>query len=145
MAELKRYDRGPWDLLEDMRERVGSLFEEMPFFYRRPLPVVDVQERDDAYILEAELPGMSDKDVEVRVEGNVLSISSQKEERKEEARGGYMRRERRSRSFHRSFRLPDDVQHEKIEATFKNGLLTLTLPRSGPKKEKGRRIAIQKP
>jgi HSP20 family protein len=80
--------------------------------------------------VEAELPGMSEKDIEVKLDGNVLSISSKKKEEKEEKREGYLRRERRSAAIHRSFSLPTDVKKEAIDAEFNNGLLTIDLPKT---------------
>jgi len=100
-------------------------------------PKVDVREEKDRYVLEADLPGLTEKDVEVKVENNLLSISSSKKEEKEEKKNGYLVRERKEASFARSFVLPEDVARDKISAAFKNGLLTLTLekaPEAQPKK-----------
>jgi HSP20 family protein len=100
-------------------------------------PRVDVREEQDGYVLEADLPGLTEKDIEVRVEQNLLNISSSKKEEKEETRNGYIMRERRSYAFARSFVLPEDVNRETINAEFKNGVLTLKLakrPESQPKK-----------
>ena len=92
-------------------------------------PSVDVRDQDGSYLLEAELPGRSEKDVDVKVERYRLTISSSNEEKQEEKRDGYLMRERRSSSFTRSFVLPADVDREKIEANFKNGVLTLIIPK----------------
>jgi HSP20 family protein len=100
-------------------------------------PKVDVHEEKDRYVLEADLPGLTEKDVEVKVENNLLSISSSKKEEKEEKKDGYIMRERRGYSFARSFVLPEDVNREAIEAKFQNGVLTLFLvkhPEAQPKK-----------
>ncbi len=93
-------------------------------------PAVDVRELDDRYVLEAELPGMSEKDIDVKVEGNLLTISSVTNEEKDENLNGYMIRERHSNGFQRSFVLPKDVDATNISARFSNGLLTLDLQKT---------------
>jgi HSP20 family protein len=99
-------------------------------------PAVDVREDDDKYLMEMELPGLTEKDVNVKVEDGVLTISSKKEESKEEKDEGYLRRERRHHSFSRSFTLPDNVDVDKITANFKNGLLDVSVPKSPAAKPK---------
>ncbi|MBN1524651.1 MAG: Hsp20/alpha crystallin family protein [Spirochaetales bacterium] len=93
-------------------------------------PRVDVREEKEQYILEADLPGLTDKDIAVKIENNLLSISSEKNEEKEAEKNGYLIRERKGYSFTRSFVLPEDVDREKINASFKNGVLTLTIAKS---------------
>ena len=106
---------------------------------------VDIREEEDAYLLEAELPGLTEKDIEVKVENDLLQISSRKEEKEEEAKEeqkkGYLVRERRSSSYHRSFVLPKDTDREKIEASFNSGLLTLSIPKTAA--SKARQIEVK--
>ncbi len=97
---------------------------------------VDIREDEAAYVVEAELPGLTEKDIEVKVENDMLTIASRKEASREEKKGGYLLRERRSESFRRSFVLPADVDRQKIEARFENGLLVLSLPKSEAAKPK---------
>ena len=104
------------------------------------LPRVDVQEKADAYHLEAELPGLTEKDFTVNVEHNLLTIASEQERDEERHENGYVIRERRSGAFRRSFTLPEDVDANRIGATFKDGLLTLTVPKGA--KAKARQIAV---
>jgi HSP20 family protein len=111
--------------------------------WSRDFPAVDVREEKDRYRIEADLPGMTEKDVEVRVENDVLSIASKKEEKREEKEEGYLMRERRSSSFRRRLRIPSDVDRDGIDAKFKDGVLTLDLPRTGDSKSK--LIDIKKP
>ncbi len=99
-------------------------------------PSVDVREDEDNYIVEVELPGLSEKDVEVKVENGVLTIASRKDESKEEKDEGYIRKERRHFSFKRSFSLPENVDVEKIAANFKNGLLDIAVPKAPAAKPK---------
>ncbi len=79
--------------------------------------------------MEVELPGLTEKDVEVKLENTLLTISSTKDEKKEEKKNGYVLRERTSARFSRSFVLPEGVDREKIAAEFKNGILKLTFPK----------------
>jgi HSP20 family protein len=99
-------------------------------------PAVDVREDDDNYLVEVELPGLSEKDVEVKVENSLLTIASRKDESSEEKDEGYIRKERRHYSFSRSFSLPDNVDVEKITANFKNGLLDVAVPKAPAAKPK---------
>jgi HSP20 family molecular chaperone IbpA len=105
------------------------------------MPRVDVQEKADAYHLEAELPGLTEKDFTVNVEHNLLTIASEQERTDEREENGYVIRERRSGTFRRSFALPQDVDADHIGATFKDGLLTLTVPKSA--QAKARQIAVK--
>ncbi|MDR0656725.1 MAG: Hsp20/alpha crystallin family protein [Treponema sp.] len=93
------------------------------------LPAVDVRETEKAYILDMELPGYDEKNIEVHVDGGSLSVESKQEEAKEEKKseGTYIIRERRMNSFSRSFKLPENVDSETISAAFKNGILTLEI------------------
>ncbi len=97
-------------------------------------PSVDVRETAEAYLLDMDLPGLSENDVEISLKDRVLSISSIKEakidDKKKDADGvEYLIRERRSSSFARRFTLPEDIDVEKVEANFRNGVLTVTIPR----------------
>ena len=85
------------------------------------MPAVDVAETDKAYEITAELPGMEEKNVAVKLANGVLSITGEKQEDKEEKDKNYYRRERNFGSFERSFQVPDDVEADKIAASFKNG------------------------
>ncbi len=104
-------------------------------------PRVNVREQADAYHLEAELPGLTEKDFTVNVEHNLLTIASEQERNEEREENGYVIRERRSGAFQRSFSLPENVDADQISATFKDGLLTLTVPKSA--KAQARQIAVQ--
>ena len=93
-------------------------------------PRVDIREDENGYVLEAELAGMSEKDIEVKVEDNLLHLSAGAEEEKDSRDAGYLVRERRRARFYRSFVLPKDAEREKIDASFKDGLLTLSIPKA---------------
>ncbi len=104
------------------------------------VPRVDIKENKTNYKIVAELPGLEKDDVKVEVNDHILTIEGEKKEEKEEKEDGYYRVERSYGSFHRSFGLPEDIKEEKIEAGFKNGVLTLTIPRS--KEQKAKQINI---
>jgi HSP20 family protein len=89
------------------------------------LPAVDVRETEKSYVLEADLPGIDEKDIEIHLDGNTLTIQSKKAEEKKDEKEGYMIQERRQASFSRSFILPDNADRETISAAYKNGVLSV--------------------
>jgi len=122
---------------------VGSLLNMPVYTHTVFVPKVDVKEDGEAYTMEMDLPGRSEKDVDIELDNNTLTISSKQEEKNEmeetekEENGRWLIRERRVSSFKRSFTLPEDVNLEALNASFKNGILTVKLPRralSQPKK-----------
>lgn len=110
-------------------------------------PSVDVTENDAAYTLEMDLPGHSQDDVNIELDRNVLTISSKAEEKtekkedKEQSKTKFLIRERAAANFKRSFTLPDDVDLESIAASFKNGVLTITMNKKAIQEPK--KILIQ--
>lgn len=145
-------------LFNDLFDGFGDDGFLMPSFnYKKALftPKVDVKEENNAYEMDMDLPGKTDKDINIEFNNNVLTISSEtkseKEEKKEEKAEAkakdakdapkYLVRERSYAKFSRSFTLPDDVDSENITAKVENGVLHITLPRktiAAP-----RRIAIE--
>ena len=112
------------------------------------IPPVDITETDKAYILEAELPGYKQEDVKVNIEKHVLRLSSAKQTTKEEKDPKDEKKllicERRSQSFERAFSLPEDVDEDKIEGEFANGVLTVTLPKKKVVQPKSIEVKIKK-
>jgi len=108
-------------------------------------PAVDIVENDDAYILEAELPGYKQEEVKVNVEKHVLRLSSTKQSKREEKDKDKKRlvSERCYQCFERAFTLPEDVDEEKIEGQFSDGLLKLTLPKKEVAKPKAIEVKIK--
>lgn len=94
------------------------------------VPAFDVSESDKEYSVVAELPGIEEKDLEVTLSDGILTIKGEKKQEKEEKGETYHRIERRYGSFQRSFRMPEHVEFEKIDAMFKDGVLRLTIPKS---------------
>jgi HSP20 family protein len=116
-----------------------SLFQ---FAGLAPVPALEFASGDKEYRLTAELPGLKDEDVEVSVADGTLTLKGEKREAEEHKDDGYLMSERRYGKFERRVSLPDDVDSDKIEATFKKGVLTITLPKSAETNERTRKIAI---
>lgn len=105
-------------------------------------PDVDVVEKDNAFEITAELPGLAEDDIDVSVSDGILTLKGEKKEEKEETRKGYRLSERRYGSFQRSFRLPEGVDEDKIEADFDKGILKLLLPKTAEAAKQPKRINL---
>lgn len=105
---------------------------------------VDVREKDDAYIIEAEMPGMNKDNIVIDITDRMLTISAQMDEQNEQKDedGRYIRRERRQGSFRRSFSL-DNIKADEIKADMKNGILTIYCPKASKTIPSSRRIGIE--
>jgi HSP20 family protein len=106
-------------------------------------PRLDVTDDDKAFHVAVELPGMTDKDVSVTVKDRLLTISGEKKEEKEKKDKDVYRRERAYGSFRRAIELPGDVDAGKIEAAFKNGVLTIDLPKTKEAQERVKQIPVK--
>jgi len=106
-------------------------------------PRLDVAEDDKAFHVTVELPGMTDKDVAVSVTDRVLTIRGEKTEEKEKKDKDVYRRERAYGSFRRAVELPSDVDAGKIEAAFKNGVLTIDLPKTKEAQDRVKQIPVK--
>jgi len=139
------------DLMTTQRE-FDRLFKEAftPFFGEGELstrtwaPPVDIYETDSDIVLKAELPGVDPKDVEVKVEDNTLYLKGERKFEKEVKNENYHRVERSYGSFARSFSLPNSINAEKVKAEYKDGLLTLTLPKREEAKPRTIKIDVSK-
>ncbi len=134
--EFDRFFRGdlfrPLGLFDSWRgEELGD---------NRWMPAVDVREEDDAYVFSAELPGLTREEVNITVEDNVLTLSGERKFEDQQNGGNYHRIERTYGAFSRSFSLPGQVDSDKIAASFKDGLLTVTVPKT--EQAKPRQIKI---
>jgi len=153
-----------WRPFESLRREVDRLFDDfdggfwrapfrMPSFDAAPfrrgaatlaaMPAVDVSETDKAYEITAELPGLDEKNVEVKLANGILTIKGEKQDEKEEKKKDYYMRERSFGSFERTFAVPDGVDSDKIEASFKKGLLSVTLPKSAEAQKAEKKIAVK--
>ncbi|HTS43622.1 MAG TPA: Hsp20/alpha crystallin family protein [Puia sp.] len=104
------------------------------------VPATNITETKDEYKVSVAAPGLKKSDFKIDVEGNMLTISSEREDTKEEKDARYTRKEYSYSSFNRSFTLPEEVNQDKIEASYEDGVLRLTLP----KKEEAKRVSLSK-
>jgi HSP20 family protein len=153
-----------WRPIESLRREIDRLFEDFdhgfwgsPFrrsmFAAEPLlrhemsfagmPAVDIAESDKAFEITAELPGMDEKSIEVKLANGGLTIRGEKSAEKEEKKKDYYLHERHFGSFERSFRMPEGVDVSKIEASFKKGILTVTLPKTAEAQKAEKKIEVK--
>ena len=127
----------------DIYDLVDHFFSRTPFgeFTTEWVPSVDVSETNGEIMVRAELPGLDSKNLDVNVAGDLLSIKGEKKEEEEKKDKGYHFRESYFGSFQRNIRLPSEVQGDKVQAKFKDGILNITLPKSEEKKPK--KVQIQ--
>lgn len=138
------FRRGPLgNLREEMEELFSQAFGGDAGLWpsERVVPSLDLAETDGAIEVRMDLPGMEAKDIDIQVNGNLLTISGERKEEKEEKGKTYHRIERRSGSFSRCVTLPSPVKEETVEAQYKNGILTVKLPKTDEAKSK--RIAVK--
>ena len=108
------------------------------------VPAVNITEQKDDYLVSLAVPGLKKDDFKIDVEGNMLTISSEKEETKEEKDKKFTRKEYNYSSFSRSFSLPEEINKEKIEASYEDGVLKISLPRKEEaKKSTAKHIAVK--
>jgi HSP20 family protein len=139
--------------MEDLQNRLATLFGRAPV--RRQdgqeesmtvaewAPVVDISENDKEYLIKAELPGIKKEDVHISVEKGVLTISGERKFEKEEKDKKYHRVERAYGAFVRTFIVPDDAEADKVAAEFKDGLLTIHIPKSEKAKPKQIEVRVE--
>jgi HSP20 family protein len=154
----------PWWPIDNLRREIDRLFEDFdggiwraPFrrslfatepLWRRELrwtgmPAVDITESDKAYEITAELPGMDEKSIEVKVVNGSLTIKGEKQEEKEEKKKDYYLHERRFGGFERRFDVPEGADTDKIEASFKKGVLTVMLPKKPEAQKPEKKIEVK--
>jgi HSP20 family protein len=125
------------------KEAVPRFFGESELSTRTWAPAVDIFETPENIVLKAELPGIDPKDVEVRVEDNTLYLKGERRFEKEVKEESYHRVERSYGSFARSFSLPNSIDAEKVGAEYKDGVLTLTMPKREEAKPKTIKIDVK--
>jgi HSP20 family protein len=108
---------------------------------RRWIPAMDLVETADHYVLRADLPGLSDEDVNVQLEDNVLTISGERKTEQHSEQEGYYRLERAFGGFSRSLTLPDGIDPDSVQAQFDRGVLEITIPK--PEQKKPRQVQIK--
>jgi HSP20 family protein len=129
-----RKSETPSRVFPEVSRLFEDFFNDMPFMASLSprtegwVPAVDILEKDGNLILRAELPGMNEKDIDVKLEGNILTLKGERRLDTEEKKHNYHRVESFYGSFTRSFTLPDTVDTEKIKADYKNGILSVCIP-----------------
>ena len=146
---------GPLHAFQQEMNRLFDQFFGMEPISRRPLfgameegfagsfPALDIKETDKGIRVTAELPGVNEKDIQLSICGNSLTIKGEKREEKEEKEANYFRTERHYGAFSRVVPLPEEVEMNKVEATFKNGLLEIELPKSEKVTSQKKKIEIK--
>jgi len=132
--------------LSRMQEDMNRFFDDFFGEHRRGLaegawlPAVDVSETEGEFVVRAELPGMDHEDIDINVQNNILTLKGEKKQEKKEENESFHRLERSYGSFSRSFTLPTGVSPDDIKASFKDGVLEVTMPKA--EEVKAKRIAI---
>ncbi|TCJ17390.1 Hsp20/alpha crystallin family protein [Rubrobacter taiwanensis] len=142
----------PFRSFRDLQSEMDRMMDDMFRSFIRParrrgersdwVPAVDVFNRGGDLVIRAELPGMKREDIDISLQNGVLTISGERRDERSEEGSGYLIRERSYGSFSRSMSLPDDVDESKIRATFKDGLLEVTVEGAAAVQEP-RRIQIE--
>lgn len=136
-----------WDPFESMRQLLSwDPFQEMTRRFRGEsmssfIPAFDVKEEKDAFLFKADLPGIQEKDLDINITGNRLTVSGKREEESTEESANWYCSERSYGSFTRTFTLPDSVDSDKVQAEMRDGVLTLRVPKSPEAQPK--RIAVK--
>lgn len=133
----------PFNDLNRMRNELDRIFQD-PFslvtlgtsFFEGWTPALDIYEDKDKYVAKAELPGLKNEDIDVSLEGNTLTISGERKQEEERKEGDTYRSERYFGRFQRSVTLPARVDASKIQATYKDGVLTVSIPKTEEAKPK---------
>ena len=126
------------NLRREMDDFWGNLADEREFLPMRGewMPSVDISETKDSLVVKAEIPGMESKDIDISLSGDLLTIKGEKKQKTEEKKENFHRIETRYGAFSRTIRVPVSVDPEKIEASYDNGVLKITLPKKEEVKAK---------
>ena len=129
--------------LRSFEDAISQLLNE-PTTARPWTPAVDIRETENALIVKADLPEVDEKDIDIRIENGTLALKGERKfEKDDTGKGGYHRIERSYGTFARYFTLPETVDAEKVGAEFKNGVLTVTLPKKETAKPRTIKVAVQ--
>ena len=136
LGMLRKEMESLWDRFFNETQLTGDMTDTW-------LPALDISEGKDAFVVKIELPGMTEKDVNVSISGDLLTIKGEKKKEKQEKDEHFHRVEIHSGSFQRSFQLPSSVKADKIEASFDKGILKISLPKIEDAKKKDIKIQIK--
>jgi HSP20 family protein len=143
MARDRSLDYG----LDGFRNEISNFFDDFLSFNPLSLrdnewsPQIDLSDDEKEISIKAEMPGLTEKDIKVTIENGFLSISGEKNDERSDKNGNYIVAERRFGSFTRSFRLPDKIRADEINAEFKNGVLVIRIPKD--EKASAKKIEIK--
>ncbi len=133
--------RAPWNLEEEFNRLFEDFGKDLGSVEERFTPAIDIRETDDAYIVEADVPGLKKEDVHIEVNDDVLTIKGERKNEHEEKRKDYHRIERQSGSFRRTITVPGGFKYDDVDAKFEDGVLRVTLPKR--EDAKPRRIEVK--
>lgn len=133
--------RAPWDLQDEINRFFEDFGNGLGVVEEDFAPAIDIRETDDAYIVEADVPGMKKEDVNIEVNDDVLTIKGERKSEHDEKRKDYRRIERQSGSFRRSITIPGGFKYDSVDAKFEDGVLRVTLPKRDDAKP--RRIEVK--
>ncbi len=143
---LVKWTPRPMTVFNEVDNMINSMFNRdwslEPIQSTKWNPAVDVKETDNSFLISADIPGLPKKDINIEVSDDVLSITGQRTEDKVEDSDLYHYRERSKGAFTRSFHLPESVDEKKISANFKDGILSIELPKTKVIEPKSRKIKI---
>ena len=134
----KSHTSGLWPSLYEPFRAVGSRLAEWV------APASEASTNDNAYVISIELPGVDEKDIELSVENGVITVKGEKKTSREEKGETWYFSERQFGAFSRSFRVPPDADEAKVAADLKDGVLTVTVPKSAPEPEVAKKVQIKK-
>lgn len=142
---LTRLSENMPSMLDDFFKPWNDIIDNSRWNFRTiNLPAVNIIEKEKEYQLHLAVPGMKKEDFKIDMEGNMLTISSEKEETKEDKNKKFTRKEYSYSSFSRSFSVPEDIKQDKIEAKYEDGVLNISLPRKEEVKKNGtKKIAVK--
>jgi HSP20 family protein len=146
--ELTTWPSDLWNIQREINRMFDNFFrdgmqDDGSFGLSYWTPAVDIAEHDNEFVVKVELPGVSKDDVKITLESNILTIRGEKKQEKETKEENYHRLERSYGSFQRSFTLPSTVRSEKIDAVYKDGVLTITLPKAEEAKPKQIEVKVR--
>ena len=143
---LVKWTPRPMTVFNEVDNMINSVFNHdwnlEPMQSTKWNPAVDVKETDNSFLISADIPGLTKKDINIEVSDDVLSITGERTEDKVEDSDLYHYRERSKGAFTRSFHLPESVDEKKISANFKDGILNIELPKTKVIEPKSRKIKI---
>lgn len=142
--------REPFREMMSLREAMDKLFEEsfvgprfFPFGGESGALPVDIYDDGDNYVVTASVPGVKPEEIDITITGDTLTIKGETKSEEKVEKANYIRQERRYGRFERSLSLPSEVQTDKVEAVFENGVLKLTMPKAETVKPKQIKVSVK--